>query len=122
MYIEPTVSGYVGTEQVTRRARFLILMQERGDSSKGLIRGIIRRRVALHQCGHWMMGRARIGAEWYTLSGACGHDGLTLDVAPDAFNRGTVLPDDLRAAWNTGGGWNSAGSEADAMRTWAQTI
>ena len=119
MYLENTVSGYDRNgEQVARRARFLILMQVDGSEE---IRGIVRK-VALRQMGHWMMGRARIGQKWYTLSGAYGADGLVKTVAQDAFDRGTPLPEDLREKWNTGGGWNDAGSEAPEMRKWGRAL
>ena len=119
MYIEPTGARYDrGGQQVVRRARFLILMQTHGE---GGLRGIIRR-VALRQLGHWMTGRARIGAKWYSISGAYGHDGLPLTVARDAWERGAPLPSELYDAWNHGGGHNSAGNEAGAMREWAQGL
>jgi len=79
------------------------------------VRAIIRK-VALRQLGHWMMGRTHIGKQWYSLSGAYGHDGLLLDVQPDAWDRGVSLPPHLYRLWNKGGGWNSCGSEAPMMR------
>lgn len=119
MYIEPTIGGYDSSgEQVTRRARFLILVQREGDSGGGEIRALVRS-VALRQCGHWMMGRARAFGHSITISGAYGGDGLPRDVPDAVFQRATPLPADLRDAWNKGGGWNGAGSEAPAMRQWA---
>jgi hypothetical protein len=88
---------------------------------KEKIRGIIRK-VALHQLGHFMMGTARIKNHSITLSGSYGGDGLPKDVDPDIYILGTVLPDELREAWNTGGGWNSCGTEAPAMVKWALSI
>ena len=121
MYLDNSGGYYTSDgEQHSRRGRFLILMSLRGGDCND-IRGIVRK-VALRQLGHWMMGRVRIGREWYSVSGAYGHDGLTLNVADDAFARGTPLPPELYAAWNKGGGWNSCGSEAPDMRKWADTL
>jgi len=66
-----------------------------------------------------MMGRVRILGKSYTVSGAYGNDGLsmTVDIIPPDAKK---LPDELRAAWNTGGGWNSAGSEAPLLVEWAR--
>lgn len=115
MYIVPTQRYCTNTgNQFTQRAPFLLLLQKRGDP--GIYACV--RKVALRQWGHWMMGRANIGGHWHTVSGAYGNDGLTMDI--DTLPKDAVLlPDDLREAWNKGGGWNSAGAEAPAMRDWA---
>ena len=120
MYIDGTDTFYVSDEQCARKAKFLILMSLRGEDCN-VIRGIVRK-VALRQMGQWMMGRIRIGRESYSLSGAYGNDGLIVDVAADAFEKGTPLPPELFEAWSHGGGWNSCGSEAPAMREWARTL
>ena len=120
MYVNGTTGYYRGTEQCSRRAPFLILMQLEGDH-KSPIRGIVRK-VALRQFGHWMMGTARIKGHSITMSGAYGGDGLTVDVPLEVYAMGVPLPQGLCDAWNTGGGWNSAGSEAPAMRAWARSI
>jgi hypothetical protein len=67
-----------------------------------------------------MMGYARVHGERITLSGSYGGDGLPTSV-PDAIYgaHGIVLPAELVAEWNHGGGWNGAGSEAASMRKWA---
>ena len=117
MYIERTSRYYVGSEQATRRARFLILMQDQNDH-KSPIRAIVRK-VAMRQCGHFMMGIARIKNQSIVLSGSYGADGLSKSVPTEVYQMGVPLPDDLYDVWNTGGGWNSAGSEASAMRKWA---
>jgi hypothetical protein len=82
------------------------------------IRAIVRR-VSMHQCGHWMMGTARAKGQSITVSGSYGGDGLPCSVPDSVYELGLELPADLHAAWNTGGGWNGAGSEAPAMRAWA---
>lgn len=105
--------------QHARRASFLILMQpDTPDGHKLPIRAIVRR-VALRQCGHWMMGSARIAGQRIPISGAYGSDGLPRSVPMAVYLRGIPIPPELHAAWNTGGGWNSAGSEAPAMQEWA---
>lgn len=118
MYIENTQAYYVGTEQRARRARFLILMQAEGHPSHEL-RAIVRK-VALRQLGHWMMGTARVKRKSLTLSGSYGSDGLPCNVPEDIYQMGVPVPRELYDAWAKGGGWNSAGSEAHAMRAWAR--
>lgn len=119
MYVEPTTTYYQGTEMHVRKARFLILMQPKDEPAKGNnIRAVVRI-VALHQLGHWMMGRANINGEWIIISGAYGQDGLPKTVDRKIWERGIPLPDELYQAWSKGGGWNSAGNEAEAMREWA---
>lgn len=133
MFIENT-RGYYGSDgsQNVGRALFLILVQrdyfkdadgnylspkDRPDGYTE-IRAIVRK-VALHQFGHWMMGSARVLGERIGISGAYGSDGNTCTVSEKVFAEAVPLPKDLYDAWNKGDGWNSAGSEAPAMRTWA---
>lgn len=100
--------------QCCRMGRFLILLDTPEDKT---IYAIVRT-VALRQCGHWMMGSARIQGTTYTVSGAYGNDGLPMRIntlPPDAKR----LPDELYRVWANGDGWNSAGSEAEAMIEWA---
>jgi hypothetical protein len=82
------------------------------------IRAIVRH-VAMRQLGHFMMGTARVDGISLTLSGSYGADGLVSSVPDEVYERGLELPVELHEAWNKGGGWNSAGSEADAMKQWA---
>lgn len=120
MYIEKTISGYDGTEQISRRANFLLLIQpatyERiNDPIKALVR-----KVALRQCGNFMMGRAKIYGKSIIISGSYGGDGLPVSVPDEIYDRArVVVPEELVKAWNEGGGWNSAGKEASLMRKWA---
>lgn len=87
-------------------------------SNKWPLRAIVRY-ARLRQCGHYMMGTAKIGKHRIILSGSYGGDGLPKSVPDEVYEAGVELPRELYDAWNTGGGWNSAGSEAPAMRTWA---
>lgn len=116
MYIQAPNRGYTSDgQQFCRRAPFLLLIQTSDCSD---IYGVVRS-VALRQLGNWMMGLTRILGKSYSVSGSYGNDGLTMTVdtiPPDAKK----LPDYLREAWNKGGGWNSAGSEAGAMVEWAR--
>lgn len=119
-------SGYTRSGEQFARGRFLILMDcECTECSarplKERVRGIVRF-AALRQVGHWMMGSARIGGERVTLSGTYGGDGLTRTVSHSAWSKGVPVPGELYEAWNNGGGWNSAGSEAAAMQAWGRTI
>jgi hypothetical protein len=119
MYIRPTMSGTDRSGQhVSRRGDFLLLIQEKDKCAKGNVFAIVRK-VALQQLGHFMMGSVNICGKWQTVSGTYGNDGLPMDVEKlpsDAVR----LPDELFDAWNKGGGWNSAGSESDAMSEWAR--
>lgn len=82
------------------------------------IRAIVRY-VRMGQFGNFMMGRARVLGKSITLSGSYGSDGLPASVDDDIYELGAELPQELRDKWNTGGGWNGAGSEAPLMRKWA---
>lgn len=125
MYIQKTLTGYdkEGT-QVAWRALFLILVhrQTRWEEDKPVFgeetRAIVRK-VALRQLGHFMMGSARVKGKSLTISGSYGGDGNGIQVSDDIFDAAVPLPPDLVDAWNKGEGWNGAGAEACAMRTWA---
>lgn len=108
-YPPPLGSAPVGTTQYTDGARVL-----------PIVRACVRS-VRMSQCGHWMMGSAQIGAARITLSGAYGSDGLTCDADryPGVWDTLIELPRELTTALWNGGGHNSAGSEAPAMRAWA---
>jgi hypothetical protein len=118
MYITNEGHGYYrGTEQCHTRAPFLILVQPM-DRSSDEIRALVRK-VALHQCGHFMMGSARVKGHRVPISGAYGGDGLPRSVPKEVYEAAIPVPGELVDAWNKGGGWNSSGSEAPAMREWA---
>jgi hypothetical protein len=73
----------------------------------------------LAQCGHFMMGTVSVGACRISLSGSYGHDGLPLTAPAGIWERLHPVPKDLQDAFWSGGGHNSAGSEAPALRAWA---
>lgn len=77
------------------------------------------RYTRMRQMGHWMMGRVRIDGHSLTVSGSYGGDGLPTSVPDNLYALGVDVPAELVDAWNHGGGWNGAGSEAGAMRAWA---
>jgi len=111
-----------GTQRHTQ-GNFLILAtpEDVMKVEHGLLRGLVRK-VAMEQVGHFMMGKARIGGHTYTVSGSYGSDGLPMDLHREHWERfGTEVPEDLYEAWKTGGGHNSAGSEAEQMRKWAES-
>ena len=125
MYLKPTQTYYRGTEQCASRQWFLILCHPKtgGFPLKHHdciteTRAIVRK-VAMSQCGHWMMGTARACGHSITLSGSYGADGLICDVPPEVYEKALPVPQELMELWKDGGGWNSAGSEGDAMRRWA---
>lgn len=122
MYIYPTQRYYVGAEQYTRRQWFLLIIQPRTYERKAEPFKAIVRKVALRQLGHWMVGTARIYNHSIGVSGSYGGDGFPRHVPDEVYDRAQVLlPDYLVKAWREGGGWTSAGSEAQAMREWAIT-
>lgn len=102
---------------------FLMLIQEDlfpGDPNFGKVLKAVVRKVSLKPLGNWMMGKVRIYGRSFSVSGAYGSDGLPMTVPKEIFDRAPVaLPQDLWNAWSKGGGWNSAGNEAPAMREWA---
>jgi hypothetical protein len=117
-------SGYNSAgEQIRQRGLFLLFVQCDGrecQTSDCAKFKVCVRKVAMRQLGHWMMGSANVGGKWHTVSGSYGGDGLPITVPHDIYSRLTVeLPPELHEAWNKGGGWNSAGSEAAAVREWA---
>jgi len=105
--------------QHCRQAPFLILVQPSGmEGHKAPMRALVRK-VALHQCGHWMMGSTRAFGQRIALSGCYGDDGSPCSVPQEVYDRATPVPEELIEKWNHGGGWNDAGSEAQDMRDWA---
>ena len=120
MYIDNSGHRYYrGTEQHCSRAPFLILCQPEGYEHRNApIRALVRK-VSMHQCGHWMMGKARAFGHTIRLSGSYGGDGLPTDVPMEVYEKAIPVPQELVDAWNKGGGWNSAGSEAPSMAEWA---
>lgn len=119
MFISKCNGGYDRHgQQKSGPGDFLILMQGETTPSKE-IKAVVRR-ASLRQFGHFMMGNARIGGFKFTLSGAYGSDGLTMTVPDQIYeNYGLVLPQELYDQWAQGGGWNSCGSEAPSLRSWA---
>lgn len=80
------------------------------------------RHVSLRQFGHFMMGTARIAGQSVTVSGAYGSDGLPMDyekLTPAGREMLVEVPKELAEEFWNGGGHNSAGAEAPAMRKWA---
>ena len=122
MYLENTTAYYDGTIKKIRRGNFLILVQsdKRPLDSKNF-RGFVRK-VAMEQCGHFMMGFARIYGKTFTLSGAYGNDGSPVTVPEEIFNKAVPIPTHLYNAWEKGGGWNSAGSEAEQFRKFGLSL
>ena len=105
-------------EQVAGPALFLILIS--GESKDRQHPKAVVRKVKLTQCGHYMMGTTTLFGHKEMLSGAYGSDGLLCTVPDQIYDAAsTLLPQELYDAWSNGGGWNSAGSEAQAMTNWA---
>lgn len=111
MFLSTSRSGYLGTEQYAS-GHFLILF-----SMNKEIRCLVRK-VALRQCGQFMMGSVTVAGEYISLSGQYGGDGLPNDPPTAAFwERLHPLPDDIAADY-----WKSEnGSAEEAIRNWAKT-
>jgi len=100
MYITSSQTYYSGSEQHSTKAYFLILAQPEDERpTYNNIRCFVRK-VALHQCGHFMMGRANIGGKYITISGQYGNDGLPKTLDRKTWEKGIPLPDELYTAWN----------------------
>lgn len=129
MYLRSGQHGmYYGSDGQQRhsQAAFLILIDGDAPAVEDGLYAIVRK-VAMEQCGQFMMGIARVYGHSLTVSGTYGNDGLPvhLDRLPDKVQdriRGEMirLPDELYAAWAHGGGHNSAGSEGRSMQGWAR--
>jgi hypothetical protein len=119
MFITSRRRGYDRAGQQVASGRFLLLVQPKAYEDRDKpIRALVRF-TSMQQLGHFMMGECRAFGHSITLSGTYGSDGLPCGVPPDVYEQAVEVPAELIAAWNTGGGWNGAGSEAQAMRDWA---
>ena len=135
MFIAKNKRGYTKDGEQWAHGYFLILMtpwQPLRDpvtneyvplvrASVDRVRGLVRY-VKMHQLGHFMMARTTIKGHKISLSGTYGSDGLLCDVPPPVWEMGTPIPPELYQAWATGGGHNSAGSEAEAMHRWGLSL
>ena len=136
MFIRQSQSGYDRSGEQFARGSFLMFFshnpykwaEENGKTFhdfpaalKGKLYACVRH-VYLHQLGHWMMGTARIAGQSVTVRGAYGSDGLTMDyekLTPAARAKLIEVPTELAETFWHGGGHNTAGPEAPAMREWA---
>lgn len=127
MFLTAKRSGYDRNGEQVCSGRFLVMMQPKSEWIDGKfnshtsdpIRCLVRF-CAMRQFGNFMMGFIRVKGQRLTVSGSYGSDGLPMDVPREIYELGVELPAELREAWNKGGGWNSAGSEAPAIRAWAK--
>jgi hypothetical protein len=124
MFLTHKSSGYDLYGQQFCSGKFLMFMQPKIEGSafagcKMPIRCLVRH-CSMRQLGNFMMGLVRVKGDSLTVSGAYGHDGLPMSVAPEVYELGAELPSDLHEAWNKGGGWNGAGNEAPSVRAWAK--
>lgn len=131
LHTNPSQTGYDRDGQQKAGGPFLIVFSgeerftpEGADSTVRplpTLRACVRS-VRMSQCGHFMMGSAQLGQYRITLSGSYGSDGLTCDhdKYPGLWETLIPVPADLAAQFWNGGGHNSAGREAPAMREWAR--
>lgn len=145
MYFDGTGGTYydAGGSQYSRRAPFLLLAtgwesyvcsntecsMSYAEHSHTRVAGLYAcvRKVALRQCGHFMMGSCRVGDSRIVVSGFYGSDGLPLDYdALSARARGKFVrvPGVIAELyWRADRpGHNSAGSEARVMAHYAKTL
>jgi hypothetical protein len=69
------------------------------------------------------MGSVKVGSERVVISGDYGGDGLPIsnqEQTAALWDRLHPVPADLAKKFWKGDGWNQAGSEASAMRSWAR--
>jgi hypothetical protein len=109
--------------QKTAPGDFLILCHPiiDGNTMEGLkfpMRAFVAR-TRLSQLGQFMMGRVSVAGHKLSLSGSYGSDGLPMSLDKELWDAATDVPAELVEAWNKGGGWNGAGTEAGKMRAWA---
>lgn len=126
MFVKDATTGFVrGSHQQKSSGYFLVLLKpdyrvgtEAYNETKGDLRALIRH-CTMKQMGHYMMGKVRIANETFTMTGTYGNSGLPKRIDPEIWENAVPLPEELYEAWKTGGGHNSAGSEAEAMHEWA---
>jgi hypothetical protein len=127
VFFKKSKSWMDATGQQSASGFFLVLMYPQGRLEgeplfdKNKIRGMPIY-TKMTQMGPWMMGQASIKGHKFTLSGSYGGDGLTCDVPRVLWELATPCPPELIEEWTEGGGHNSAGSEAPAMRMWAKEL
>lgn len=120
MFITSKQRGYTRDGQQVARGRFLVLCQPKKWEDRNMpMRAFVINDVRMEQCGHFMMATVEWKGHKLSLSGTYGHDGLPLSVEREVYDQAVEVPKDLVEAWNKGGGWNGAGSEAEAMVEWA---
>ena len=119
MFISITKRGYTRDGTQFAHGRFLVLCRpDDWDKRDEPIRAFVCY-ARMSQLGHFMMARVTRKGHRLSLSGSYGGDGLPCSVPRDIYDSAVPVPADLIDKWNHGGGWNSAGSEAPAMRAWA---
>lgn len=120
MFLTTKRAGYNRDGEQFHQGLFLILFTPPGDGGNSSELRACVRFAKMTQLGHFMMASVAIAGHRITLSGSYGGDGLPRD-CPDVamWDQLTPVPRELRDAWAKGDGWNSAGSEAPAMRQWA---
>ncbi len=79
------------------------------------------RHVKMEQCGHWMMGKIKVGKHEQTVSGTYGADGLPDEASRHVWEAGMGIPKEIMETWaNSESGHNSAGDEALSIYAWAK--
>ena len=94
--------GYNRIGQQYARGDYLMLITRPTVSWSEAYKGMraIVRHVHLYQCGHFMMGRMRIGPHLISVSGGFGSDGGPREVPDDVFDIGLPVPPAVKKDWN----------------------
>lgn len=86
MFLTNSRRGYLGGDQYSSGMFLMVFDNElapkihiAGDEKPYAPLRVLVRKVAMRQCGHFMMGHTTILGERFSLSGTYGHDGLPLN-------------------------------------------
>lgn len=82
MFLSKARAGYLGTEQYASGLFLMLFCNENAPklaNGRAPIRALVRK-IALRQCGHFMMGRVTLRGVRFSLSGSYGHDGLPIEI------------------------------------------
>jgi hypothetical protein len=122
MFLTTKYSGYNRDgEQVAAGPYLMVFHKQEIGRLGGELRALVRY-VRLRQCGHFMGGIVRVGPHPKVyVEGAYGSMGLPMDPPSEAvWEQALPFPKELEEAFWKGGGHNTCGNEAGAVRAWAQ--
>lgn len=97
MFIGKSRGGYRGTEQVASGHFLMVFQNENAPRLENKLRPLraLVRKVALHQCGHFMMGSVKLYGVRFSLSGTYGSDGLPMEITHSTRRNVPERPDEF---------------------------